>query len=240
MEKICEWCKKPFETEKTNRFCSRKCCNQRNFQIARDKRDANPNYKVWNKDKTAETDERVKKISEKVTKIRKTFGYFHKIPGIDFGWKKGNVPYNKGIPNPGASKNFWAKGKNTHFSLTKPHRKVKDFLIEENIYDGFISESYLKANKKVYHPDEINVNKKKIIEIFGDLWHYNPIHYCNNSDDFIIKHVGKSIKEVRNYDLEKINNYKLEGYNSIIIWEYDINNNFEEVKEKLRRFVSET
>lgn len=54
------------------------------------------------------------------------------------------------------------------------------------------------------------------------------------------KHVVKSIKEVRNYDLEKINNYKLEGYNSIIIWEYDINNNFEEVKEKLRRFVSET
>ena len=63
------------------------------------------------------------------------------------------------------------------------------------------------------NPDFININGKKlIIEIFGNYWHE---------------------KEDESY---RINLFEKFGYNTIVLWESDINNNFKEIKNKLIKF----
>jgi len=231
---ICKFCGKKFIKSKgCIQFCSIKCKNSNNFKKSWEKY-RNKEIEIWNKGKTAINNESIAKYANKQKGVKrpqtsKTL--------LQNGKLKGKIPWNKGKKNPGASKNFWTKGRNSHFSLTKPHRKIKNFLIENNLYENFISESYLKANNKCYHPDEINKKRKLIIEIFGDIWHCNPSKYKNENE--FISLINKTVKEVWDYDFNKIKNYKKEGYKTLIIWENDINNNFDFVKEKIKEFLKE-
>lgn len=133
-------------------------------------------------------------------------------------------------------------------------KKIIEFLKEEDI--EFETQVPLKGDKKysVYHID-ILIEGKKAIEIQGDYWHGNPCFYYLNSDQ--LKFVENSVfpgfiyentlfqkrKDLNERQLKVLNKDSLKkekmreafgDSNLYYIWEYDIENNFEEVKKFLR------
>lgn len=118
------------------------------------------------------------------------------------------------------------------------HKKIEKFLIENSV--NFESEkvinlmTYNNYLKKKYNPrpDIIIENKKIIIEINGDYWHANPKVYVNS--DVIVRWNGEMLAEdIWNFDKERRAQMMSLGYKVINIWENDIVNRFDEVKEML-------
>ena len=71
-------------------------------------------------------------------------------------------------------------------------------------------------------------SKNMIVEIHGDYWHANPLIYEN-------KELNKTqIRNVKN-DKFKTTLAKGSGYSFYVLWEYDLNNNYEEKKEEFIR-----
>lgn len=122
---------------------------------------------------------------------------------------------------------------------SKVHVKIENILNDMQI--NFISEAksrFAKYNtffKKEYSPQvDILIDEKKIvIEIYGDLWHANPKVY--KKTDLIHKWNGKiSAKEIWAFDKNRIKHIEGFGYRTIILWEKDINDNIEKIKELLK------
>ena len=137
----CEWCKGEFIQKKgCIKFCSIKCKNSELSQRAVKSRRKNPGYTSWNKGLTKETDKRVRKNSENTTKTRKRFGYFHKKNGIDFGYKEGNIPHNKG-----RTKENYESSKKQGETYSKNHKGITFDM-------RYTKEESIKRKKQNSHP----------------------------------------------------------------------------------------
>lgn len=75
-------------------------------------------------------------------------------------------------------------------------------------------------------------HKDCIIEFNGDYWHANPKIY-NEADEIR----GSSVKDIWNFDLEKINLAKNSGYRVMIIWESDFLDNKINIIEKVKKWI---
>jgi len=107
--------------------------------------------------------------------------------------------------------------------LTKLHQKIREKLNLGNL--GFVSEQRVLN----YFVDELNKDKKLIIEIYGDYPHANPKKY---SDDFVVRLYGQSFTAAEKREQDFLRKSKLEeaGYTVIVVWESD---NIEEKKKEL-------
>lgn len=102
---------------------------------------------------------------------------------------------------------------------TSIERKVKSFLDKENIgYEYQYSYGYWVYDFKVGN---------FFIETDGDYWHANPMFYGELNDM-----QKKNIKRDKQKDTYAKNN----GFKVIRFWEYNINNNFEEVKNEILQY----
>lgn len=107
--------------------------------------------------------------------------------------------------------------------LTKIHKKIKEYLNLEKL--GFISEQSIGK----YFADELNEQKKIIIEINGDYVHANPKMF--KPDDIIkLPNLRYTAAEKWESDKQKINTLTSIGYRVITVWESD---DLEEVKKQL-------
>jgi DNA mismatch endonuclease Vsr len=88
------------------------------------------------------------------------------------------------------------------------------------------------------HPD-IYIPKQKII-IFcdGDYWHANPKKYKASRFMYYPKGMSKTAQKVWDYDKKITGELEKQGYIVLRFWEYDINHNFEKVKEKILEVLS--
>lgn len=77
-------------------------------------------------------------------------------------------------------------------------------------------------------------NNNKIIEFNGDFWHCNPLIY---ESTYFHKFKNKIAEEIWEYDKMKIDFAKANGYEVLVIWEKDFNNNEDETLEKCRKFI---
>jgi len=83
-----------------------------------------------------------------------------------------------------------------------------------NLFKKLEREGFVKFKKECFFPDLI-LNKKIIIECFGDYWHCNPNFY---QGEYFHKKIGKTAKEIwekDNYRIQKLSS-KFKVY---IIWE---------------------
>lgn len=104
------------------------------------------------------------------------------------------------------------------------HDGVKQMLIKNNIIT--ISEKTVVNN---YTSDEVNLEKKIIIELNGDFWHCNPKYYDNNYYHPFIK---MTAKEIWDKDEKRISDYIKNGWRVVVIWESDdLNEKIKELKE---------
>lgn len=79
-------------------------------------------------------------------------------------------------------------------------------------------------------PDIFIPHKNLVIEIFGDRWHMNPNIYF---DSDVVRffdglHTAKEVWEGDKIRNEHIMSF---GVDILVIWEYDIKHNFEQVKQ---------
>jgi very-short-patch-repair endonuclease len=107
------------------------------------------------------------------------------------------------------------------FKKTYIEKKIENFLISENIKHTY---SFILNQRQYdfYLPDS-----KLLIEADGDYWHGNPSIYENLTERQLIKQKDDKIK-----DRIAIEN----GYKILRFWEFDINNNFDLIKNKINDF----
>ena len=98
--------------------------------------------------------------------------------------------------------------------LSKLHQKLR---YEMNLDElGFISEQQILR----YFVDELNEEKKVIVEIYGDHPHANPVKY---GPDYLVRLIGQSYTASEKWEMDEIRKQRLEsaGYKVFVIWESD-------------------
>lgn len=115
--------------------------------------------------------------------------------------------------------------------FTKPHKIICDYLTEQNI--KFEVEKYIKP----YWVD-IFIEPNKIIEVYGDYWHGNSKFYQKN--DIITFPKKKKILVKEKWERDKKREDFLKQDNKIlIIWEFDINNNWDQIQKNISEFITQ-
>lgn len=127
---------------------------------------------------------------------------------------------------------FHHKGKTQLRKISKVEKKVLDFLISEG-YDVINNKKILCNNKVKYADCVIN---NKIIEVNGDIYHANPKIYKSND---LIRFWGYNDKAklLWDKDYQKFKEYKHLGYDVLYVWEKDIKENFDKVKDIIKKFI---
>jgi len=73
-----------------------------------------------------------------------------------------------------------------------------------------------------------------IIEYFGDYWHCNPKQY---NSDYINQKKSMTAKEIWDYDSNKIDLIRNNGYNLEVIWEQEFKNDNKLINKILEKYV---
>lgn len=113
-------------------------------------------------------------------------------------------------------------------TISKPHKILRQAMIDNNLYKGF------ETSKRLYlfEIDELNKNKKIIIEIDGDYWHANPMFYGGYLTPLNEQQQKKQIADKRK------NTYlSNKGYKIMRFWEYDIYNNLDNCIAEIREVL---
>lgn len=129
--------------------------------------------------------------------------------------------------NPAAAKlakkkNLESKAKSMSNKMTAPEKIFSDMMKEL----GIKCDAQKVIGNKIF--DFYIPSKNLIIEIHGDYWHANPLIYEG-------KELNKT--QARNVKNDKYKTIlaKGSGYSFYVLWEYDLNNNYEEKKEEFIR-----
>lgn len=119
-----------------------------------------------------------------------------------------------------------------HGNKSKLHASIKDALLDKGI-TGFESERYIGDSRV----DEVDFARRIVIEVYGDYWHLNPLHY--NADD-VVSRGGNMLKvsDQWTYDNNRIENIVSAGYSVYIIWEAEFKSNPKEAIEMLSEWIS--
>jgi len=138
---------------------------------------------------------------------------------------------NKNVKQKALTKRFAIKNKKTYTS--KIQNKVFDEL--KKLFPSIVPNRhiYIPKLKKLYNCDIVYKEKQKIIEVFGDYWHMNPLVYEAKNHN---QSTGKTAQEVWRYDNQKINALKKKGWQVLILWEDDIKKDLEGILKKAKRF----
>lgn len=122
--------------------------------------------------------------------------------------------------------------------LSKPHKKVSDFLnsirVEHSNDEPGLFLKSKHSNGRIYGPipDIFIKNKKLVIEIYGNRWHMNPAIYSET--DVVRLYTGlASASQIWERDAERIAHIKSFGVEVLILWEEDIKHNFDAVKHRI-------
>jgi len=119
------------------------------------------------------------------------------------------------------------------YSCNSSHLE-KQFFQELKEININLKEKYtIKIGKKWLFPDIIDIDKRLIIEFFGDYWHCNPEIYKENYEI-----LGITSKYIWNNDNIRIQKLKSSGYNVIIVWESDYKKDKNQVLEKIKPFIN--
>jgi G:T-mismatch repair DNA endonuclease (very short patch repair protein) len=109
--------------------------------------------------------------------------------------------------------------------MTMPERTTYNILKQMDV--SFEREKYI--NNMEWRVD-FRINNDIILEVNGDYWHGNSRIYKENN-------LNKVQLKNKNNDIKKYNYIIESGYRLFVIWEMDIYNNFERVKDHLLKMI---
>ena len=126
--------------------------------------------------------------------------------------------------DPSVLEKFRFKGGNK--TKNKMEEKISILLVNLNINSfEFVGNYSLFINGK--SPDFIDKERKLIIEFFGDYWHGEQFR----------KDTYKDFKSNKEHEEDRVNHFKNEGYNCLIIWESEFKN-IKQLEDKIVGFCS--
>ena len=131
------------------------------------------------------------------------------------------------------NKDQWI-GKGTSMLTDNIINEILKYGNENLLYGSKEKFIYDKEYKRVYKYDITNLRNKKIIEINGIFWHCKQGLY---NDHYFNKVKKMFAKEIRDYDINKLNIAKQHGYDVLVIWEDDYDKNPEETIKKCINFI---
>jgi G:T-mismatch repair DNA endonuclease (very short patch repair protein) len=117
---------------------------------------------------------------------------------------------------------FASKKANSLFDKLRSH-----IIDNEHIYCNVKGKEFgLRDSKtaKYYFYDFVDTQRKKCIEFNGNYWHANPLMY-NETD--VIKKGNRMAKEIWESDYIKLQRIETEGYDVLVIWESEYDDNVE-------------
>ena len=116
---------------------------------------------------------------------------------------------------------------------SKPELLVQSILGKNNV--TFLKHKNFKLNNS-NHQADIVIEPDKVIELFGDYWHFNPKIYDGESVQKMRRKQIK-VKEVWKYDKYLIDGMKQQGYKVLVVWESELKNELESTTKKILKFV---
>jgi G:T-mismatch repair DNA endonuclease (very short patch repair protein) len=116
---------------------------------------------------------------------------------------------------------------------SKPELLVQSILVKNNI--DFTKHFSFKLTRS-RHQADLMIEPHKIIEVFGDYWHFNPKHYDGES---VQKKSGKNVKvkDVWKYDKYVIDGMRTQGYKVLVVWESELKDELEDIAKKILKFA---
>lgn len=134
------------------------------------------------------------------------------------------------------------RGKGRRNSFFRRYSKISKLFFDDlqSKYDNRLTygekEQWIRYNSnKGFYVDCIINNK--IIEFNGDFYHANPEIYESTSEIVIAKNNIKLAKDLWNKDEFKIKKLESLGYEILIIWEKEVNENRDEIINKCIKFL---
>jgi len=129
-------------------------------------------------------------------------------------------------------------------NFTKPHKIVSWYLnkigIKHENEKRNQFQGYNKTLGKTYSPiPDVYIDATKVIEIYGDHFHCNPLYF--KEDDMLSEnyYIGKTtVKKLWEKDKNRIQHIESFGCDVLIIWETDINNG--KYKEMIDEWLSDS
>ena len=87
---------------------------------------------------------------------------------------------------------------------------------------------------RTYFCDYLDANTNKIIEINGTFWHMKPSLFKPSDVNSVIK---KTAQEIWDSDTKRANSIINKGYKILVIWEDDLNTNYENEVQRAKHFL---
>lgn len=78
------------------------------------------------------------------------------------------------------------------------------------------------------------VDKKYIVECYGDFWHCNPHQYTSS---YFNRGKKKTAEEIWERDNQRKEQFQKMGYKFLCLWEDDIRNNVKIVRSKIKKNI---
>lgn len=97
-------------------------------------------------------------------------------------------------------------------------------------------EYFIKEKNKFFQYDYTDLERKKIIEYNGDMYHANPKIYESKDTPHPFRKWLTS-KDIWEYDEEKINAAKENGFKVLVIWDSDYRKNPEKILQECLDFL---
>tara|TARA_Y100001960_G_C14667117_1_gene823906 strand:+ start:201 stop:1274 length:1074 start_codon:yes stop_codon:yes gene_type:complete len=117
---------------------------------------------------------------------------------------------------------------------SKPEIIVQSILKKNNIkFKKHVNFKLSNSN----HQADLLIESDKIIEVFGDYWHFNPKLYDAESIQKM-RHKTIKVKDVWKYDEYVINELKKQDYKVLVIWEFELRKELEKTTKKILKFVN--
>lgn len=91
-------------------------------------------------------------------------------------------------------------------------------------------------DNKLYYCDYLDSHRNKVIEINGYFWHMKPGKYVETDINTVNK---KSAKEIWEYDKIKLDNIRKKGFDVLVLWEDDINEDRHNQLMAAKKFLEE-
>jgi G:T-mismatch repair DNA endonuclease (very short patch repair protein) len=117
---------------------------------------------------------------------------------------------------------------------TKPEKIVQIILKKHEI--NFEKHSNFKLKSGKNHQADILIEPNRVIEVFGDYWHFNPKKYDGQSIQKMRKKEIK-VKEVWQEDKDIINGMQEQGYKVLVVWESELKDELEKTTKKILKFT---
>lgn len=125
--------------------------------------------------------------------------------------------------------------------MPRKRKHSKKITTKKNIIEDKI-EHILQSMNVPYQPQasidkytvDFLVNKKYIVECYGDYWHCNPQQYTSS---YFNKGKKKTAEEIWERDAQRKEHFEKMGYKFLCLWETEINDNPKIVRSKIRKSI---